>query len=144
MALPLPDFFSWFAAQDDAWRRQPWLGLGKGPSFAKLGQFDTRPFLRFGLNHVITEARVDVAHAIDIEVVLACAPLLQAQSGALLMPWLPNVGSRPGRKTLQEWAGEVPALAALASQGRLLWYNRACSPAHGDSRVARRRRAPTA
>ena len=90
------EYFDWFASRDAAWRQRPWLVLGKGPSFALLGGSETGHFNTFGLNHTVLETRVDIAHAIDIDVIQRCADVLPKHAGHLLMPWIPHVNNRPG------------------------------------------------
>lgn len=127
------EFFEWFESRDSGWRQRPWLVLGKGPTFALLGGSETGHFNTFGLNHTVLETRVDIAHAIDIDVIQRCADVLQEHAGHLLMPWIPYVNNRPGRRSLLQWMTEIPVLAELAAQGRLLWYNKAGSSLHGNS-----------
>ena len=127
------EFFYWFAQQDDEWRSIPWLVLGKGPTFAQLCDFDTNGYHKFGLNHVVMECRLEIAHMIDINVVHACASKLQSQSNCLVMPWIPHVENKPGTKTLEQWIREIPVLGVLAAQKRLLWYNKQGSPPRGTS-----------
>ena len=47
---------------------KPWLVLGKGPTFARRGEFDLTGFHRFALNHVVRELSVQIAHMIDADV----------------------------------------------------------------------------
>jgi hypothetical protein len=115
-------FFDWFAARDTD-RSTPWLILGKGPSYDLLRSTDVSGYKRLSLNHVVREGPVDVAHMIDIDVAIDCAPSLLANAGVVAMPWFPHVRNKVGPKTLAEWAAEVPELGQLARQGRLLWYD---------------------
>lgn len=126
------DFFDWFHA-GPRWSTRPWLVLGKGPSFAKLADYDVGGFNVFSLNHVVRQAKVDVAHAIDIEVIRDCADILDENARYLLMPWHPNMGSRPQPQSLEHWCAEIPELRAFADEGRLLWYNRIGTPPRGSS-----------
>ncbi len=52
---------------------KPWLVLGKGPTFARRDEFPLGDYNLLGLNNVVAEQRVDVAHIIDIDVVERCA-----------------------------------------------------------------------
>lgn len=115
------DFFTWMERTGAA--AEPWLILGKGPSLSKLEQFDTKPFRRFALNHVVRDIPVDLAHCIDIDVIDACAATLADNCRALVMPWHPHRNQRYHPKTLAEWADEIPLLGRLREEGRLLWYN---------------------
>jgi len=53
--------------------RKPWLMLGKGPTFSQVGQVDLAQYYVCSLNHVIREVPADLAHIIDLDVVLDCA-----------------------------------------------------------------------
>lgn len=115
-------FFDWFRGEgllaDD-----PWLILGKGPSFSQRGQFDTSGFKSLALNHVVREGPVDVAHAIDLDVVTTCAEVIPIHARVLVMPWVPHVTNRAGTRDLESWTREIPILRMLDREGRLLWYD---------------------
>ena len=117
----MKSFFDWFAETQRG--DQPWLILGKGPSFNRQHEFDLSAYRRVSLNHVVREGPVELAHIIDIDVVAACGDALVAQAGALVMPWMPHVKNFVGDKTLAQWAEELPALRRLDAEGRLLWYD---------------------
>lgn len=102
---------------------RPWLVLGKGPSFACHEEFDVGRFRLFGLNHVVRELRVDVAHAIDVDVVEACAAQLIDHCRWLLMPRFPHVKHRPTRHPLEHFVENIPVLRELEGERRLVWYN---------------------
>lgn len=131
------EFFGWFQRAPLRWKRLPWLVLGKGPTFSKLDAYDTSNYNLFGLNHVVRECRIDIAHAIDIEVIRDCSELLLDRAEVVLMPWLPHVACRPGPISLDHWCQKIPVLAELAKSGRLLWYNRSGSPRHGGAQVVK-------
>ena len=117
----IPDIIEW--ARGQSMHERPWLMLGKGPSFAKLRGVDTSRFRLLALNHVVRERPVDIAHAIDLDVVQDCADAIDAHAGVLWMPAHPHVDCKPSAKPLWEWMGEIPLLQKLAREGRLAWYN---------------------
>jgi hypothetical protein len=117
----LPDLIEWSRTTEI--NAKPWLLLGKGPSFNKIHGVDTTQFQLMSLNHVVRERPVAVAHAIDLDVITDCAAVVEKHAGILLMPLHPHIGNRPTAKTLYELVHEVPVLASLASQRRLVWYN---------------------
>ncbi len=134
----MQSFFDWFR-DSDIDRGKPWLILGKGPSFSKREGHDLDAFYTMGLNHVVVEQSVTVAHAIDIEVIEHCGETLLENAMVVVLPWIPHVRYRPlpfmdrvkfkaGDKTLDEYAVEIPILGRLANEGRLLWYNLFTSP----------------
>ncbi len=100
----------------------PWLLLGKGPSFGRLSEVDTSAYRLLGLNHVCRETRVDVAHAIDLDVITDLGEALLQQAGVLVMPWHPHVEFKATERTLADFALEYPVLETLAAEGRLLTY----------------------
>lgn len=125
----LIDFFDWYRSQDDAFKGRAWLVLGKGPSFEQIKNVDVNDFNTFGLNHVVSRVKLDVAHMIDLDVVEHCGDILPENARYLLMPWVPHVNNRPGKLTLDQLVKKIPVLGLLASEGRLLWYNKVGSRA---------------
>ena len=115
-------FFDWFTASGFK-PEEPWLVLGKGPSFSKRDQFDLKPFRTLSINHAVREQPVTVAHIIDADVVDACGDALEKNAGVVVLPWHPHVNNAAGDRTLEQVAAGSPALQRLDAQGRLLWYN---------------------
>ncbi|MFN2565741.1 MAG: hypothetical protein ABR499_12155 [Gemmatimonadaceae bacterium] len=115
-------FFEWFAAQPpDTTAR--WVIFGKGPSFARRAEFDLSGYRSLSLNHVVRDQPVDVAHAIDVDVVEACEAELERNASVVVLPWYPHRRNRAGNLTLVEWAERLPVLQRLREAGRLLWYD---------------------
>ena len=107
---------------------RPWLVVGKGPTFDRRSQFDLSEFNVVGLNHVIDQIDVDVAHIVDVNVVADCADRLVDGCRWLLMPRYPHVHSTSGTRRLEDWFDELPVLRSLDEQGRLVWYNLVTDP----------------
>jgi Glycosyl transferase family 8 len=118
----MKSFFEWFETTKQN-PEQPWLVLGKGPSFAKRDQFDLKNFQLLSLNHAVREQPVAVAHMIDFDVVEACGESIDRNATVLVMPWFPHLENRPGTKNLESLARRNSTLNRLNTQGRLLWYN---------------------
>jgi len=117
---------------------QPWLILGKGPSFAKLKDFDIGAYFTMSLNHVVREQPVTIAHMIDYDVVDDCGEAILQNARFLVLPWYPHIQNRPSRRSLEELSQTQPILRKMKEEGRLLWYNHSRAPAqHGDSPVVR-------
>src|SRR5688500_18202512 len=95
------DFFEWFKERE-ANAQATWLILGKVPSFAKRHEFDLGPFKTISLNHAVREQPVDLAHVIDADVLEDCGETIEQNTGALVMPWYPQVNNVAGGKTLGE------------------------------------------
>jgi hypothetical protein len=127
-------FFDWF--ETNAQANDPWLILGKGPSFARRNEFDLSRFRLMSLNHAAREQPVLVAHVIDLDVVEACADAIEQNARFLVLPWYPHVHNVVGNRTLLEAVPGVPVLQRLEREGRLLWYDLSTSPIrHGTAPV---------
>ncbi|MFO0390723.1 MAG: hypothetical protein ACK548_02590, partial [Planctomycetota bacterium] len=83
------EFARWL--QEVRFADKPWLLVGKGPTFARRGEFDLDAYHCIGLNHVVRELPVDVAHVIDVDVLPAIADALPRNAQWLLMPRHPHV-----------------------------------------------------
>lgn len=115
-------FFEWFR-DEQVDPGEPWLMLGKGPSFKDRHAYDLSHFHLLSLNHAVRDQPVRVGHVIDYDVVDACAGAIQRNAELLVMPWRPHVEFAPGARNLEELAQVNPTLRRLNEQGRLLWYN---------------------
>ena len=115
---------------------RPWLLLGKGPTFSRRAEFDLAPFLRIGLNHVVREIELDIAHVIDVDVVAACAEALAKNAQWLVMPRFPHVDCKPDpQRPLESFFASHPVLQDFDRRGRLVWYdlrNKTC-PVLGEA-----------
>lgn len=130
-------FFDWFSARKIE-RSDPWLILGKGPTFSKKDSYDLSQFHILSLNHVVREQSVRVAHVIDYQVVDDCADAIRRNAEVLVMPWRPHVNYRPGKRNLEELARTNPTLRLMNESGRLAYYNLSSTrETHGDSPVVR-------
>ena len=116
------NFFDWYDHQGFT-ANDPWLILGKGPSYALRDRFDLSRFHTLSLNHAVREQAVSVAHVIDLDVIDDCAEAILAHAGALVLPWIPHVRNQPGRKTLAELVSSKHVLRAMNARQHLLWYN---------------------
>jgi len=131
----MQSFLQWFEATGQD-RNQPWLILGKGPSFAKRDQFDLKCFQLLSLNHAVREQPVAVAHMIDYDVVEACGESIDRNALVLVMPWFPHFKNRPGTENLESLSRRNALLERMNAQGRLLLYNHSLAEeTHGDSPV---------
>jgi hypothetical protein len=127
-------FFQWFTGT--AGSSEPWLVLGKGPSYALRDRFDLTGFHLMSLNHAVREQPVLAAHMIDLDVVRDCADAIEQNTRVLVMPWYPHVHNAVGARTLEDLAGEIPVLQRFRQAGRLLWYDLSTSRIrHGSAPV---------
>src|SRR5918997_1274861 len=107
----------WIAASPfDA---RPWLILGKGPSFSRRHEFPLEDYHLLGLNNVVREQPVDVAHVIDVDVIPDIADRLLDDCRYLLMPRRPHEAFVPTRRLLEDFFDDHPVLRELDRRGRL-------------------------
>jgi hypothetical protein len=111
---------------------RPWLVLGKGPTFDRRGEFDLTGYNLMSLNHAVAEQPVDVALAIDLDVVETCGDALERNARWLLLPRHPHVDFEPG-PPLEEHVRRSPVLSRLDRDGRLVWYDLATAGTRYDS-----------
>ena len=97
--------------------------LGKGPSFARLRNYDLGRYRTASLNHVVRELPVDVAHFIDLEALATCADSVIRNARWLLVPRQPHVQFHPSLRPIEEYFAEVPVLAEMSRAGRLVCYH---------------------
>lgn len=132
------NFFDYFQDRKD-WLSSKWLILGKGPSFSELNIYSTDDYKLLGLNHVVCNQKLDLLHAIDIEVIEDCSESILENAKHVVVPWIPHVRYRPcpflkeirfrpSDKTLEDYCQDIAVLKILQSEGRLLWYNLCTSP----------------
>ena len=131
-------FFEWLESAGMPPER-PWLVLGKGPSLALADQYELKGFMTLGLNHAVREHQIELAHAVDLEVVQDCGTSIEHNSRFLIMPWVPHVDLQPGLHTLGELSQTCPTLARLREQNRLLWYNLGHKNSQAGSPIVRAR-----
>jgi hypothetical protein len=117
------------AAFDD----KPWLMLGKGPSFSRRSEFPLTDYNLIGLNNVVAEQAVDIAHIIDVDVVGRVEDRLAENCKVLIMARRPHVDFKPSERLLEDYFDEHPVLRQLDDEGRLVWYNATTSGPVGDA-----------
>ena len=115
----MKDFFSWIA---EAKPLRPWLIVGKGPTFARRTEANLAHYNVIGLNHIVREIPVQLAHIIDIDVVGELGPAIR-NAGMVVMPLHPHVNFNATPRPLDAFFGEYPVLKELDRDGLLLWYN---------------------
>ncbi len=135
----MENVFDWMDRQ--GFRESPWLVIGKGPSFARRGEFDLSSFRTLGLNDVAREQKVDILHLIDLSVLDRLDADALKNFQVLLMPWYPHedyrlplsdkVFHRPSGQNLAWHASRHPLLKQLEGERRLFWYDASSAPACG-------------
>lgn len=113
----------------------PWLILGKGPSFSRLGEVDLSKFNKISIGHVSRETPVEIAHIIDAYIITSMAEKVLANGDVLVSPYYPHfdMGICPNHKTtlfkpdLRQPLGNLIEtnlfLQQLAKEGRIFGYN---------------------
>lgn len=104
-------------------KRKDWLVLGKGPSYASFDKTYLSKYFTCSLNHVVREHSVDLAHAIDIDVVRQCGEAIARNARFLILPYHPHEHCVASERTIHHFVQEIPVLQSLKDQGRLVWYN---------------------
>ncbi|MFG1454126.1 hypothetical protein V5F44_18020 [Xanthobacter sp. V2C-8] len=133
----MQNFFQWFERFDER-AAKPWLIVGKGRTYDCIEAYGPDNYHLFTLNHVVRDRPVTLTHAVDIDVVVSCAEVIDANARFLVMPWVPHTDFRPREKTLADYVKEVPVLSKLDKEGRLLTYDAETAPAaqrRGDGHV---------
>jgi hypothetical protein len=102
---------------------QPWLILGKGPSFSKVASVDPGAFATLALNHAARDVKCDAALMMDFDVFEACGEAIAANARYVLLPWRPHFAHMPTSKTLAHLVAENPLLTRLDAEGRLVLFN---------------------
>lgn len=118
------------------YQNKPWLLLGKGPTFSRRHHFDLAKYNTIGLNHVVREQHLNIAHMIDIDVVGTCGQKLADNCDFLLMPRHPHVNFRASDKRLEDFFTEYPVLKQLDNQNRLVWYSLHSRPVTGSPTIS--------
>lgn len=129
------DLTRWWSEIDGS--SQPWLLLGKGPSFKRRDEYDLSGYRTVALNHAVRELAVFAASAADLDVVDDCGEAILANARYLLMPRYPHVWDSHGvwgfsERPLEALLGDYPALQEMDRQGRLVWYNLSTAPRSFD------------
>lgn len=125
----MQEFFGWFHKQQGtSAATSAWLILGKGPSYSSLNEntpykINALPVKVLGLNDVVRDKKVDIAHCIDFDVVLRNGDAIARNAGVLVMPWHPHISHKATPKTLEDLLSEHEILQQLDQQQRLCWYN---------------------
>lgn len=104
-------------------QKQPWLIIGKGPTFSHIGDINLSDYTTVALNHVIREVKADFAHLIDFDVFETCQHDIVNNAKYLIMPMYPHFDCAPTERSLKSLCNDYPVLKQLDTKGRLLWYN---------------------
>jgi len=119
-------FDDWIKSNE--YDKKPFLMMGKGPSLELENKIDRSKYISLGLNHLPETYKVEVAHAIDCEVLDEAGTALVKNAEYLVMPWYPNHKFKPHTKNLEELCKENAILDRFRKAGRLLTYNRMHCP----------------
>jgi hypothetical protein len=118
------NIFSYFS-ENSRLVGDPWLVVGKGPSFAHRGEYDLTRYRILSLNDTVREGfLVNIAHFIDFDAFERCAEYLLTNSSALVvLPWFPHFKNRVGSICLRDLVKNNSVLSAINSLNRLFWYD---------------------
>lgn len=69
-------------------KNKPWIIIGKGPSFSKIGQFDLKQYYSVALNHAVNKVvGVDYVHVADVDVLDKIEETLLLKCATLVTPY---------------------------------------------------------
>lgn len=74
---------------------RPFLLVGMGPSFSHIHEFNLHDYNILGLNKVVREIEVDIAHIIDWYIVDRVYNSLSTRCTHIVCPYFPHFGFRP-------------------------------------------------
>lgn len=86
---------------DELKKRQRWLILGKGPTFADRDRYDLKRYFKLCLNDSVRFMPEEYAHFVDWEAFERCVPYMGSDIH-VIMPWHPHVGFKPSTHSLPE------------------------------------------
>ena len=116
----IPLWWDWIRSRRDS---RSWAILGKGPTFSQRHAVDWSQHQTIGLNHVIREQDVTVAHAVDFEVIDQ-VPLSRWMAAEIVVfPWRMQLGCTTHEDTLPRHARRSPTLRKLLQAGKVHTYN---------------------
>ena len=118
---PVTPAWAWFAREGRA--RRPWLLAGEAaePEAVAAGRRDGALVMSFGT--AFERFACDLAYVVDAEIFEAHGEALLANAAFVLVPSdLHGHGWASGR-SLASWGADVPALAELRAQGRLVRFD---------------------
>lgn len=113
-------------------RYAEWLVVGKGPSFSELKGVQWSGPAIF-LNHAMVEGpktgafddpNLCFGHAVDLEAMLESVDDAMDTCFGFILPWIPNMAMKRGRKSLMDIVRDYDVLWFLNEQDRLFFYNR--------------------
>jgi len=112
---------------------QPWLIVGKGPTFAERSRHDLDGYNVLTLNDAIVHLpQAAVAHFTDWEAFVRCVDAIGASACVVCLPWHPHFAFKPAEHSLPElltWGGaQIQSLAQ-----RVVYYH--ASTARGRGRI---------
>ena len=110
----LINFFKWFKGFKSD---KPWLIVGKGPSFDRIGEIDLSQYNVIGLNHVIYKIDCLLGSIIDIDVIDKSEDKIKCLH--IVTPWYPHINFKPTDKSIADFMGD----SWCDKVDTCLWYN---------------------
>ena len=109
------------------------LLIGKGPTFNLKDKILLSKYFTICLNHSIRETKCNAVSIIDVDVIRECEEDIYNNSDVLIVPWRLHDKDNnylPGKKTLLDYAKEIPRLNDLIHEDRVYCYNASSSTIH--------------
>ena len=110
----LSNFFDWFNSKIFS---KPWLVVGKGPTFDRVGEVNLNDYHVVGLNHVMYKIPCLLGHAIDLDVYYPEKDKFLCRY--LVTPWEPHIDCVPGGQSIFSMLHK----GGVVINVHTLWYN---------------------
>lgn len=111
----------WFQKETTA--QEPWIILGKGPTFRKSKTADLSKFNKIALNHAAREIKCDAVLLMDLDVLDVAGDQIEQNAQFFFLPWHPHVDFAPAAEGLDHFVQKYPVLQKVEREGRLIVFN---------------------
>ena len=126
---PVTPAWAWFAQEGRV--RRPWLLVGDAADAAAVESARGGGALVMSLGLGFTRARCDLAYVVDAEVLAAHGEALADQAEYVLVPFDLHGGGWAAGRSLASWGADLPVLARLRGEGRLVGLDLWTGAPHG-------------
>ena len=113
-------------------KKDPWLIIGKGPSYSSEAIDSFPSNRRVGLNHVVEKVRLAYSHVIDLDVIRECGDKIYENAEKLILPVYPHEDFRPVTTHISNLLKDFEVLKQLSIENRLVCYNCTTSKTRED------------
>ena len=118
---PVPHVLDWFASHARA--RRPWLLVGADADPGAVAAARAEGCLVMSIGAAVMQSAADLAYVTSAEDIEAHAPAIAAYAAFLLVPDDLHAAGWAGGRSLESWAADLPVLARLRHEGRLVRFD---------------------